>query len=160
MLGARDSGACPLWMKDAMGFLSLILNVLARRVGLSDSGATASLPGPGTYSIEVVGESHHQSTLEAICGGRTEEGHWMEVTATLVHEDANPHDSNAVRVEIDGRKVGYLSSANARQYRKKLKEAGYPGITAACSAVIVGGWDRGDGDRGHFGVKLDLPTGG
>jgi hypothetical protein len=25
--------------------------------------------------------------------------------------------------------------------------------------MIVGGWNRGNGDMGHFGVKLDLPTG-
>lgn len=53
--------------------------------------------------------------------------------------------------------VGYLSRKNAREYRKRLKKAGYQGITATCFAIIVGGWDRGGGDRGHFGVKLDLP---
>ncbi len=26
----------------------------------------------------------------------------------------------------------------------------------ACSAIITGSWDRGDGDTGHFGVTLDL----
>jgi hypothetical protein len=26
----------------------------------------------------------------------------------------------------------------------------------ACSATITGGWDRGDGDTGHFGITLDL----
>lgn len=119
----------------------------------------ANLPGPGTYSADIVGESKHQSTLEAICGGRTDEGHEKVVVATLVHEDDNPYDKKAIRVDIGGRTVGYLSRENARQYRKRLKEAGHPGITATCSAMIVGGWDRGDGDTGHFGVKLDLPTG-
>jgi hypothetical protein len=26
----------------------------------------------------------------------------------------------------------------------------------SCKAKIVGGWDRGEGDRGYFGVKLSL----
>ena len=26
-----------------------------------------------------------------------------------------------------------------------------------CSALIVGGWDRGPDDQGYFGIKLDLP---
>jgi hypothetical protein len=25
-----------------------------------------------------------------------------------------------------------------------------------CDAKIVGGWDRGDGDEGHYGVTLSL----
>jgi hypothetical protein len=118
----------------------------------------ANLPGPGTYSLDIVGESKYQSTLEKICGGRTEEGHEKIVQATLIHEDDNPYDNKAIRVDIDGMTVGYLSRENAREYRTRLKEAGHPGITATCSAIIVGGWDRGARDRGHFGVKLDLPT--
>src|SRR4030042_2459327 len=117
----------------------------------------ANLPGPGTYSLDIVGESNYQSSLEKMCGGQTEEGHEKIVQATLIHEDDNPYDNKAIRVDIDGMTVGYLSRENAREYRKRLKKAGYPGITATCSAIIVGGWDRGGGDRGHFGVKLDLP---
>lgn len=117
-----------------------------------------SLKGPGTYSLEVVGESHYQSALDSICGGRTEDGHDMIVEARLIHEDDNPYDDKAIRVEINGETVGYLNRANARQYRKKLNKAGYPGMDAICSAKIVGGWDRGGDDKGHFGVRLDVPT--
>ena len=120
--------------------------------------AQAELPGAGTFEIEVVGESHYQRALEQICGGRSEESARFVTTAVLVLDDDNPYDANAVRVEIDGHVVGHMSRENARQYRKKLKEAGHPRITASCEAIIVGGWDRGDGDRGHFGVRLDLPS--
>ena len=27
-----------------------------------------------------------------------------------------------------------------------------------CKAVLVGVWGRGDGDEGHYGVRLDLPV--
>lgn len=116
------------------------------------------LSGPGTFSIQIVGESHYQDAIEAICGGRTEDGVNMIMNAVLIHEDDNPHDNKAVRVDIEGMTVGYLDRNNAREYRQKLKKAGYPGMNAKCSALIVGGWDRGEDDRGFFGVKLDLPT--
>ena len=122
------------------------------------SQAQANLPGPGLYGVDVVGESKYQTALESICGGRTDASQEKVVVATLIYEHDNPHDDKAVRVEIEGRTVGYLDRANARQYRSRLSEAGYPEITATCSAVIVGGWDRGGDDRGHFGVRLDLPT--
>jgi hypothetical protein len=117
----------------------------------------ANLPGPGTYEFEIVGESHYQDALEEICGGHTEDGHNKIVQAALIHEDANPHDNQAIRIDIQRSTVGYLSRRNAREYRKKLAEAGYPGIPATCSAKIVGGWNRGEDDIGFFGVKLDLP---
>lgn len=117
------------------------------------------MPGPGTFSIDIVGESHYQSWLESICGGHTYDSQEKFVEAVLVHEDNNPYDEKAIRIDISGKTVGYLSRKMARQYRKRLEEAGYDGITATCSAKIVGGWDRGGGDKGHFGVKLDLPTG-
>jgi hypothetical protein len=120
--------------------------------------AEAELPGPGTYEIEVVGVSHYQRELEQVCGGRSEESARVKTTAVLVLDDDNPYDSKAVRVEIDSCVVGHLSRKNARQYREKLKEAGHPRITASCKALIIGGWDRGNGDRGYFGVRLDLPT--
>lgn len=39
-----------------------------------------------------------------------------------------------------------------------MKREGCPGADVKCSAMIVGGWDRGKGDTGYFGVKLDLPV--
>lgn len=69
-----------------------------------------------------------------------------------------PYDNKAIRVDIQGETVGYLSRELARNFRERMKEAGHPGLTARCSAIIVGGWDRGGGDIGYFGVKIDLPT--
>jgi hypothetical protein len=135
-----------------MGFFSLLFG------GSKKPEPIANLTGPGTYSLDIVGESKYQSALEEICGGRTEEGHKKIVQATLIHEDDNPYDNKAIRVDIGGMSVGYLSRENARQYRKRLNEAGHPGITTTCSAMIVGGWDCGGDDKGHFGVKLDIPT--
>lgn len=115
------------------------------------------LLGPGSYSIYIVGESKYQKELELICGRRTKESQQKIVNALLVHEDDNTKDNNAIRIEIKGLTVGYLSQANAIDYCKKLEDSGRKGHDATCSAIIVGGWDRGMGDQGHFGVRLDLP---
>ncbi len=111
----------------------------------------------GNYDYDIVGESNYQKELNLICGGKTEDGHNKIVEARLIHEDDNPHDSNAVCVEINGYKVGYLPREDALNYRKQLADSGNPGIDAVCGAKIVGGWNRGNGDTGSYGVKLDIP---
>lgn len=121
-------------------------------------GQQLRLNGTGDFSLEIVGESHYQAALERLCGGRTENGHQLAVEAILYHEDNNQYDDNAVRVEIKGVIVGYLDREAARSFRARLADAGYAGFTLACPAMIVGGWDKGEGDQGYFGVKLDVPT--
>jgi hypothetical protein len=116
------------------------------------------LPGPGTFEFDIVGESKYQAALEAICGGRSEDSAEHMTEAVLYLEDSNPHDNQAVRVAIEGQTVGYLSRQNARAYRKQLKQLGHPQTVCKCDAMIVGGWHRSSADRGHFGVKLDLPV--
>lgn len=116
------------------------------------------IEGEGDYDLDVVGESHYQDALLSICGRRTAESQRKQVVARLVHEDTNPHDNQAIRVEIGGKTVGYLSREEARSLRQELVKLGHPGITVECDAIIVGGWDKGAGDTGHFGVRLDLPV--
>ena len=123
----------------------------------SETSQIARLPGPGTFDFDIVGESKYQEALEAISGGREREGVEKRTEATLVLEDQNPHDNRAVRVDIQGRTVGYLSRDDARSYRKQIAKAGHPRLTAVCDALIVGGWHRSKKDVGSFGVKLDLP---
>ena len=114
------------------------------------------LPSTGDCTFEIVGESYYQDNLESIYGGRTTEGEERVVKATLVHEDSNPYDDKAIRVEIDGKTVGHLSREDARAYRDKLVKDNLKGATATCSANIVGGWDRGRRDKGYYAVRLDL----
>ena len=124
----------------------------------TNQGLVANMQGPGTFEYEIVGESHYQKALNSICGGRTYDGHEKKVQARLIHENNNPHDANAVRVEINDLQVGYLPRDDAKNYRRQLADSGHKGIEAVCSAIIVGGWEREDGDVGQFGVRLDLPT--
>lgn len=130
-----------------MRFLSLLFQ--RRRT------AGRFLAGDGAYRVEVVGESHYQDALEAICGGRTEYGARLACTAILVPEPTNPYDPNATRVEIAGRMVGYLPRLDAVGYRDGLQLARIPSGPLVCRAVILGGWKR-RGSSGQFGVMLDM----
>jgi len=116
------------------------------------------LHGDGSYSFEVVGERSYQRDIESICGAPNHDGYNVEKTALLILEDDNPHDNQAVMVTIDGTIVGYLPRDLARQYRRRLAEAKKPYALCSCPALIRGGWNRGKGDKGPFGVVLDLPN--
>lgn len=115
------------------------------------------ITGPGQFAVDVVGVSRRQDVLAAVVERHGRSGRTVTVDAVLVLEDSNPHDANAVRVEIDGALIGYLSRDNARRYRADLAAAGQPQANVRCRARIVGGFETSDGERAHFGVRLDLP---
>lgn len=123
----------------------------------SPLSATGTIDGPGEFDFDIVGESFYQQNLSKICGRKTEDGHRLFTTATIIPYDTNPKDDQAVRVEINGLIVGHFAKDSARTYRSQLLKNGIAGSAITCNAIIVGGWDRGSGDTGHFGVKLDLP---
>jgi hypothetical protein len=51
-----------------------------------------------------------------------------------------------------------MSKADAKMYRAYMRSNDWSGLTAICKAKIMGGWDRGRGDTGNYGVTLDLPS--
>lgn len=113
----------------------------------------------GDRSVDVVGESHHQAALLDLAGGvRHYGGVELEAVADLVPEPENRYDRNAVAVKIGGLVVGHLSREDAVDYRALVDERIALDGAATCPARIVGGWDRGQGDVGLFGVELCLPS--
>ncbi len=113
--------------------------------------------GDGGFDLEIVGESHYQKHLNKLCGGHTKEGSKKEVVAELHYEDKNPHDNKAIRVDVNGKTVGYLSREDARYYRKRIGKTGNEGIIISCNAKIFGGKKLGVFKKTSFGVWLDLP---
>lgn len=110
------------------------------------------------WTTEVVGELHHQADIEGqyrLNGGTDSPA---KATATLIPEDDNEYDANAVRVEIGGRRVGYLAREQASEYREAVGTA-----SGRCSAKIFGGYlldedereDEGR-ERAYFGVWLNI----
>lgn len=104
-----------------------------------------------------MGESYYQENLKQICGGYSESGAEMILTAKLVYDDGNQYDNEAIRVEISGKTVGHLSRTDARSYRTHMHSNGWNGLPSICKAKITGGWNREGDDFGNFGVALDLP---
>lgn len=130
-----------------------------------DLRAPASLFEPtNRATVEVMGESHYQGTLERLAGGRTiDGGRYRDHIALMLPEPSNPYDHNAVRVllapHFDGATaglVGYLSREDAVAYRPVIDRLASMARLMACRASLKGGWDRGGGDRGSFGVTLHL----
>jgi len=102
----------------------------------------------GHESVNVAGESHYQEALRAVAG----DGEVRQRTeAHLIPEPENEYDPNAVRVEIDGRKVGYLPRDLAPAWGPRLAELAGRRRVGACEATIVGPAD------GTLGVFLRLP---
>lgn len=107
---------------------------------------------PGPYRFDIVGESTYQDQLAELVGGKTENGADHYFMALLAPEPQNPYDSNAVRIAIEARTVGYLARSHALDYRAALGL-----IPAVCCANVVGGWLRErTKSEGSFGVKLAI----
>jgi hypothetical protein len=111
----------------------------------------------GSELVNVAGESHYQEALRELTGTDGSEQVRREAEAVLVPEPGNPHDPNAVRVEIDGRLVGYLPRGAAVAYGPMLQAVIARGRAAACEAMIAGRGGEGPANLGVF-LKLPEPT--
>ena len=109
--------------------------------------------GNGRYSVDVVGESHHRASFEALLGSLAYTDDERFGDALLQLQDDNPHDAQAVAVYVDGRQVGHLSRQMARDFRKALQRDGFGQLRQ----VAVGCRIYGGGEEGLFSVTLDLP---
>lgn len=107
----------------------------------------------GEVPVEVVGESFHQDELLSLAGGnRRFGGVDLEAVAALV-----PVEGNGIEVRIDDMPIGYLSQIDARRFTDLVEEIIEQYGLATSRASIRGGWDRGGGDIGMFGVTLSMP---
>lgn len=96
--------------------------------------------GHGDYDQPIVGESHYQPALRRLKSSKAK----PFFRARLVREDSNPYDNQAVRVDIEGKTVGYLSREDARDWRTQ-------GGRSTCDAYLI---DAGKGT--NIGVFLRL----
>jgi hypothetical protein len=104
--------------------------------------------------LSVVGESHYQAALHSAVGGRNAYG-WdnaVAVRAVLVPEPGNKYDRNAVRVDVNGRPVGYLAREDAIRYQPPLLDLQEQGRSGWCPAFIS------SGDIGLYGIWLHLSS--
>jgi hypothetical protein len=103
--------------------------------------------------VQVVGESHYQPAIRAACGWTKPAEILFDCMAELVPEPKNPHDPNAIRVDIEGRQVGYLSRADAAEMGSAIAEGIRMQGTGMVRAVIAG---HESGTTENLGVFLHM----
>jgi hypothetical protein len=109
----------------------------------------------GHEDLEVVGELARQDVLWRLCSGTIGDRVRHHIVAVLVPEPTNPHDANAISVQIEGQIIGYLPRATAQEYLQGLQRLmSTRGGYVALRGVIVGGGYYNDGP-GRLGVWLD-----
>lgn len=101
-----------------------------------------------SYTYNIVGEQSYQDSLKKIAGPKEEDSKFFECYAKVSSELFNQYDKNAVKVEINGLLVGYLSRSEAAKLAGKV-------VNKTVPAVIDGGWDDGS-SVGSYGVKLAI----
>lgn len=108
--------------------------------------AAGFLVGEEGWSVEIVGESHYQAAIERIIGG-TSHRHYA---ARLVRDSANPRDSSAVRLDVQGQTVGYVSRDETDDVQPLLQKLDAMGRPAWVRATFTGG-----GGHYSYGVEID-----
>ena len=74
------------------------------------------------------------------------------LSAHLILDNDNPCDSNAVRIDINNRTVGYMNREQALSFRRRLDEKALANQITTCNAIITGTVEVNSG----YGVKLDI----
>lgn len=105
-------------------------------------------PNKTSYTYNIVGEQSYQNNLKKIAGPKEDKSKFFECYAKVSSEPFNQYDKNAVKVEINGLLVGYLSKGEAVKLAGKV-------INKTVPAVIDGGWKDEEG-TGSYGVKLAI----
>ena len=116
----------------------------------------AWLDGGEDFKLPVVGNFHYQRAFEKICGPRTEKGENRVVAAVLILDNTNRYDNNAVRVQVEGKTVGYLSRSDASAFRTRLQHERVIAQNFTCKANIRGGRIRENEEPSMFDIYLDV----
>ena len=125
----------------------VIWYVLKVKKAANETSVNPTTSNP-SYAYNIVGEQSYQNNLRKIAGPKEEESKFFECYAKVSSEPYNQYDKNAVKVEINGLLVGYLSKGEAAKLAGKV-------INKTVPAVIDGGW-KDEESTGSYGVKLAI----
>jgi HIRAN domain len=78
----------------------------------------------GEFSLEIAGTQHYQKQLTELVGSQNIPPSGLFALCQLVREPSNEFDSNAVKVTIVSKKVGYLPRGDAEEFQETLRENG------------------------------------
>ncbi|MGW8483134.1 HIRAN domain-containing protein [Microbacterium sp. NPDC055903] len=97
------------------------------------------LGADGYPNTEVAGEFARVDSIHRAISRKPKRDEEIELTdlvAALVPEPSNPHDSNAIMVQINGQHVGYLEKEDAVRYRPVISRVWDAGFVAATRARV------------------------
>lgn len=104
--------------------------VIEQAVETPDGVKFMALHVEGVGTTACVGESYYRENLRGLLRELNSNPEnpiaFTKQTCTLIPETDNEHDPNAVRVEIAGFHLGYLSRRDAAIHRKYLVDSGKP----------------------------------
>lgn len=122
---------------------------------LPDSAPALHWTDGGHFMVEVMNESRYQPTLRALAGAHGDTAAATPYVATLMPDDRNAYENEAVAVFIEGRMVGYLSQKASIKFRELLRKKEAAGQLSTTDAQVRGGalWQ---GKRLQYVVVLDV----
>jgi len=121
----------------------------ARALMLPPSGRGVLL-GDDKYALPVVGRPRHRAAIDKLSSGRKFR------SAALLTRAGRDYDRYGVMITIRGQEVGFLPWIDGRDFRKRLREAGF--LEAVCKAEITGEHVIGDSwDYVVVAIDASLP---
>lgn len=105
------------------------------------------LLGDDKYALPVVGKARHRAAINRVSNGRK-----LRCAALLTRVGCD-YDQYGVMVTIRGQEVGLLPWIDGRDFRKRLREAGF--LEAVAKAEIAG--EHLDGDSWDYVVSRSTP---
>ncbi len=122
---------------------------------LPDSAPALRWSDGGRFMVEVMTESRYQPTLQALAGAHGDTAAAAPYVATLMPDDRNAYENEAVAVFIEGRMVGYLPQKSSIKFRELLRKKEAAGQLSTTDAQVRGGalWQ---GKRLQYVVVLDV----
>lgn len=110
------------------------------------------------FQTHVIGTSFYRPALKALAQNAGEQPAFALFTASLVLDDSNVSDSNAVAVFHEAEKIGHLAAPMAVAYRAKL-DAALPGCRIATADALVRNGQMSAEKAYEYSVLLDLSDG-
>lgn len=112
-----------------------------------------ALAGPRHCDQFVTGTGHRQDALARVAQDHDGK-RWFHLPAQLRPEPDNPHDRNAVAVDMGGRHIGYLPREDAPEYLNALRLLTGGAPVADCRGYIH--WDPDHGYTARVSYTLPL----
>ena len=112
-------------------------------------------PESGLFPISLTGTSNYHENIQKIAQNPDDQPAFVFCTGLLIPESNNPHDQNAILIEIGNQPVGHLPRETAKPFRDALRKKGIAEEETTCSLLIRGGNKTSRADF-FYSIEADL----